>query len=326
MTERNDIHRPSEIIPEDYEFVAFDYIGGSDLGAIMMLKVEKEKFFAHMNRTGGRFSGHDHGGSCFVCGAYASYLCTWYHAKSNAYIQTGEDCARKLDMSYGDMNAFRRAVGTAREAHAGKKKAIAILADAGLMRAWETYAAEYPRHAENCSIHLNSWNEPVEGSCVCDVEVRRSEYNRYEESTSRDIVGKLVKYGSVSENQLEFLRKLLVKIDRRPILEAQRAAERAAAQDCPAGRIRVTGVVLGLKEVEDNYSRFGGTNCKVLIQATEGFKVYGSRFLNVCKGDTVDFVATIKPSDKDVKFGFFKRPAPYVDKQLQKFLATVAWG
>ena len=143
MDTRTDIHRPSAVVPEDYDFVAFDYIGGSDLGAILMLKVEKERFLAHMKQTGGKFSNHEHGGSCYICGAFACYLCTFYHAKSNAYIQTGEDCARKLDMSYGDMNAFRRVIGDAREAQAGKKKAIALLADAGIARAWELYDADY---------------------------------------------------------------------------------------------------------------------------------------------------------------------------------------
>lgn len=32
MTERTDTHKPSAIIPEDYQFVAFDYIRIESLG------------------------------------------------------------------------------------------------------------------------------------------------------------------------------------------------------------------------------------------------------------------------------------------------------
>jgi len=269
--DRTDIHRPAVIIPEDYQFVAFDYIGGSDLGAIMMVKEQREIFRAHRARTGGRLSGHEHGGTCFVCGAYACYLCPWYHAKSNTYIQTGEDCAQKLEMSCGDMNAFRRAIGNAREAQAGKKKAQALLADRSLGTAWGVYTAEYPKHATECELMF------MGSKCTCPARELQRAFDQYEERTIRDIVSKVVKYGSISDKAAAFVKSLLSKIENRAAIQAQRAAETEAAAPCPTGRVIITGRVLAVKVQERPayYRGDSGTDTKLLVQSLAGFKVWG---------------------------------------------------
>ena len=138
---RTDIHRPSAIQPSEYSFVAFDYLGGSDLDVLRMLGTERQRVQTHMKMTNGKWAQHEHGGTCYVCGAFAIYLAIWYHQPSNSYIKTGEDCAQKMDMSYSedDFNRFRRVIGDARETQAGKKKAQTVLADNGLSRAWDIY-------------------------------------------------------------------------------------------------------------------------------------------------------------------------------------------
>lgn len=321
---RTDIHRPSVIKPEEYTFVCFDYIGGSDLGAILMLVEQRRIFQEHMKKTGGRFSGHEHGGSCYVCGAFACYLCTWYHAASNTYIQTGEDCAQKMDMSYGDMNAFRRAIANAREAQAGKKKAIAILGDLGLMSAWELYTQEYPKHTAECGVLGHSCSQytecmlcngacrnRVDTSCNCGFDARARAWDGWEERTIRDMVSKLVKYGDLTEKQVNFVKNLLAKILQRPIIAAQRAAEAEAAAPVPTGRVIITGRVLAVKVQErpTYYHGDAGFATKLLVQSLTGFKVWGNQFMNAQKGDLITFTATIQPSDKDPKFGFFSRPS-----------------
>ena len=138
MTKRTDIHRPSEIKPEDYDFVTCIYLGCKEMDPSEALQnaANLEFFREHMDRTGGRYSQHSHGGSCMVCGAHALYLGVFYHPTTNSYIKMGEECTRKLEM--GDVEGFnplRRAVANARQAKAGKKKAETILADEGLERA-----------------------------------------------------------------------------------------------------------------------------------------------------------------------------------------------
>ena len=306
---RTDTHRPSAINPTEYEFVSFDYFGGSDLGAIMALQAQHEIFRAHMTKTGGTYAKHENNGSCHICGAHAVYICRWYHVLSNQYIETGEDCAQKLDMSYGTMNAFRRAISDAREAHAGKRKAIATLSDLGLLFAWEIYTTEYPRHTDAC-LETNDADSGYVQPCTCDISDRVRGFEQFEEHTIRDLVGKLVKYGSISDKQVSFLSSLINRIFDRPLIEAKRQVEKDAAGPVPTGRIEVTGVVLALKEVDKPryYRNDSDTAWKLLIRLENGSKIYGNRFGNLEKGQTAKFVATIEASKDDAKFGFFKRP------------------
>ena len=78
--------------------------------------------------------------------------------------------------------------------------------------------------------------------------------------------------------------------------------------------------MLGLKDCEDNY----GSYTSLLIEAETGFKVYGRRFNNYEKGDAVDMIATATPSEKDAKFGFYKRALVYVSPEDKKKLKLEA--
>jgi len=293
---RTDIHRPSVIRPEDYEFVACKYIGCKelDIGECFANADALKYIEQHRAMTGDRYSGHQHGGTCHVCGALAMYLAVYYHPATNSYIQMGEDCAQKMDM--GDVEAFnplRRAIANAKDAKAGKLKAQAVLSDAGLSRAWE--------------VHQKT--QFIDGS---------------PEGIITDIVDKLVRYGSISEKQEALIGKLLYRIDHQAEIEAQRQREREAAAPCPNGRHTVTGEVL---KTEERYSKYGEV-LKMLVKTDGGFLVWGT--VPACleiieetqregtdtwteqrglrRGDRVEFTANLTRSDRDEKFGFFQRP------------------
>jgi hypothetical protein len=235
-------------------------------------------FRAHMARTGGKFAGHEHGGTCHVCGATAFYVARFYHAATNAYIVVGEDCAAKLAMGHpAAFKAFRERAREGVIAHAGKAKAKAALEAAGHGAAWPVYVA---------------------GG------------GKYEETTIADIVGRLVKYGSVSDKQMNYIGVLLGKIADRAGIEAQRAVEHEAAAPLPpAGRMEIEGVVLAVKEpaADAMFPQY-----KMLVKADAGWKVWGSRpaaLIDVVRGDRVRFVARVEPSKDDPKFGFYSRPS-----------------
>lgn len=301
MTARTDTHRPSVVNPEEYEFVAVCY-NSSGLEAVLHDAVQRKIIREHMARTSGAYSTHEHGGTCHVCGAHANYLATFYHAKSNRYIEVGETCCWNLEG--GHTRAFRemrKAVTDWNNLKAGKTKAKKILQEEDLEAAWDVYE---------------------------EIEIKRAEFQAStgsadffigeEQTIINDIVGKLVKYGSLSEKQLNYVRKLADDITtgntrekRKKEREARWEAERASAQPCPSGRAQIEGVVIKLRE-PDEYAAFPAW--KMLLKDNRGFRVWGSvpRALNnleVDRGDKVRFTAILTPSNDDPKFGFYKRPS-----------------
>lgn len=277
---RTDIHRPSVIVPADYDYVGMECVKIECLGDAEFAFQERQRIAGHMQRTGGTYSRHAHGGNCHVCGASAIYAALFYHKPTNVYVRTGTDCADKLEWDSGEGEAFRQKVRAAIERKAGKAKAQAILEASDLAAAWAVFVAA-----------------PAEA-------------DRREESTIRDIVGKLVHFGSISDAQANFLRKLVDAIGRRAEIDARRAAENAAAAPVPVTeeRIAIQGKVLSIKRPNIEYGEFA---TRTLVQHADGWKVWGTLPTSIedaAIGDTVEFSAKIKPSDRDPKFGFFSRP------------------
>ncbi|MGL5336166.1 MAG: hypothetical protein ACRC9R_08505 [Enterovibrio sp.] len=259
---------------------------------------QKKIFWAHREKTGGKFANIEHGGTCFCCGARARFVARYFHEKTNSYIDLGERCSFKLEEGESDaFHTLRRSIANARAAQAGKRKAKALLTDLGLVPAWELYEAK--RYSD----------------------VR-------EESTILNIVGKVVQYGNLSEKQAKLIQDLLHYLSNKERInaerKAQREAEKAAAALCPTGRVKVVGTVLSAKPRETLY----GVDVKVLVKDDSGFTVWGNLPSDISDliewvndGDfydrqprlktklpRVEFVATITPSPEDTKFGFFKNP------------------
>lgn len=280
---RTDAHRPSAIIPTDYTFVEFEYLGEDDCPAATLAR--REHIRAHMKNTGGTYSHHQHGGNCHICGAACVYTALFYHKPTNTYIRTGLDCTDKLDASV-DGSEFRKVVRAALESVAGKRKAQALLEKNGMAVAWGFYNEDWS--SKNGWEWINSHRE---------------------ESIVRDMVGKLVRYGSLSDAQMAFMRRLLDAIANRATILAQRAAESAAAAPVPVTdqRIVIEGEILSIRPAPKDMPM---ASPRMLVKHADGWKVWGTlpRSLDAGKGDRVRFAAKIKRSDKDEKFGFFSRP------------------
>lgn len=276
---RTDVHRPSAINPDDYEFVAVEHVKIESFSDVEVVRQERERIRAHMARTGGTYSRHAHGGNCAVCGnANAIYTMLFFHAKTNSYVRMGSDCAEKV--SCGDAARFRTvvdAIQAAEQSRAGKLKAQGVLAELGLTRAWEIAQA----FGVNAELH------------------------GHEEGLISNIVGKLVNYGSISDKQIEFLRSLLVQLDTREQRMAQRAAEKEAAKPAPAGRVQAEVEVLSVKEHETS---FGDRWVMTVKSVADGWMAWGSAPAGVERGQKITLAATFTPKEGDPKFAFFKRP------------------
>jgi hypothetical protein len=236
MAPRKDVHRPAAIEPADYQFVAFDYLPSSpgDIGQAMFLAEERRRKRDHMEKSGGHYSQHEHGGLCHICGSVnAIYSASFYHAKSNSYIKAGLDCAQKLECS--GIEAFRKNVKKAKEAAAGKRKAAAILIEKGLGKAWEMYEADVAYRkafaAENKAWHeANPDPEMVSdknGYGMVAVGAPKFKECSRDELTALDIVGRLIKWGNISDKAADFLGQLLERIEKAPEVAAAKAAAKA---------------------------------------------------------------------------------------------------
>jgi hypothetical protein len=122
-------------------------------------------------------------------------------------------------------------------------------------------------------------------------------------SIIKDIHDKLLKYGSISDKQADFVLKLAKEeSEKEPEPEPQ-----PIPTELDGGRSKFTGIILGYKET---YSEEWGASWKMLFRDDRGFKLFGGvpSGLNGCQGEPVEFFARINISDKDPCFGFHSRP------------------
>ena len=312
---RTDIHRPSAINPTEYEFVALENIKIEGLGECYQIASQRETLRAHMDHTGGRWSTHEHGGNCHVCGAHCIWTVIFYHGQTNTYIRTGSDCAEKLGMAFdGDeLDAFKRSAATAEKNRAGKAKAKLMLETAGLGRAWEihleTESMDTARRVFADNVHVKQQESSIETEAVLwwnqpDCPAEPSKDRR----TLGDMVSKMIAWGdSWTDRQKGFAAILIDRIDNEARIAAERAAEAAAADPVPVTdeRIQVEGIVLSTKTVDTAFGRV----TKALIKTDAGWKVFGKApVVGLQRGNRVRFMARIEPSNDDPKFGFFSRP------------------
>jgi hypothetical protein len=272
-TTRTDIHRPSEIKPSDYDFIALHYIGPDvdEIGFTASMIVQRDIVDAHQKLTNATWSNHAHGGTCHCCGATALHLCVFYHRDTNQYIVTGIDCADQIaDGLAPKMRKFREGVKQEREYAAGKTRRALELEKRGLSHA------------------LDSKNGIV-----------------------YDILEKLRRYGSLSEAQWRFVQNLLVQDVEAAARQKQQDEERAAAKDIPdtlfKDRQTVRMTVVGMKkpDLDAMYPSW-----KLILKHDDGWLLMGSRpatLDDVERGDVVEFAARFNRG-KDSKFGFYSRP------------------
>ena len=114
------------------------------------------------------------------------------------------------------------------------------------------------------------------------------------EAIREKLIGDLVRLQKYAQEQQQSERE-------------KRDAAHEAGEDAPEGRIVITGIVLAFKLQS---SQFGDT-LKMLVQDDRGFRVWGSvpKSLDDAERESrITFTATVTASDRDAKFGFFKRP------------------
>ena len=114
----------------------------------------------------------------------------------------------------------------------------------------------------------------------------------------------------------DYLMGDIYKLQRLAVEQAEaelEARDRAHenGEDAPEGRVVITGTVLSFKWQGSDY----GDVLKMLVQDDRGFRVWGSVPASLDDAEResrISFTATVSQSDRDTKFGFFKRPTKAV--------------
>jgi hypothetical protein len=303
---RNDTHRPSVINPSEYEFVAFEHVKIEGIGDAQYALAQRIRIQAHMKQTGGTYSRHEHGGNCHICGADCIYTVLFYHSLTNSYIRTGGDCAEKLDMAYGDFDAFKQAARHENHIAKGKRAGIAAWTAAGLARAYELIAE---RNALPAIVGLaltpdDFISREREDAAWAEARERNRRWANVDKLA--EMIRTTEQYGTLSEKMTVFAKSLIAKHDAYAVTQAERAAEKEAAAPCPSGRVTITGTIVKVEERESQW----GLTTKMLVKAAEGFMVWSTLPSGAPaeRGAAITFKATIKPSPDDPKFGFASRP------------------
>jgi hypothetical protein len=257
-------------------------------GYCQVRRIEMEKLMAHMKRTGGGYSRHEHGGSCDICGnVNAMTHVIFYREKSNSYIRVGEICADKVGIGYDrqGFSLFKTALRDHLEAKAGKAKAEATLTVKGLQRSWAVWS------------HIDAARAAGTGSDAWNAATRA-------EQIISDIVEKLIRYGSLTEGQERLLRKLEGQIDEERAKTDARSRENAERAERSnhiglVGERREFTATIRFTKYFDNEGGFnnhfgGGTTLTVLDDADGNVIVWWGVGFGAEKGETINFKATVK--------------------------------
>lgn len=237
---------------------------------------------------------------CDCCGHALAYSCVIEHVPTGEFYEIGRDCfanveclqehARWLSLT-SDRAVARVAAGkkAAKERKAGDAREVQFAAERPEIAALLDWAANPPVPADHPSYQTISYAVSVWGDFRTTVR----------------------RYGKLSDKQIEFGLKLHAEAIEKLAADEARAAAIVAAREAglraPEGRCEVTGTVVAVKLVENDF----GVSTKCLVDFGNGTRAWGTfpSSGNGGKGDTVRFRATFEVSDKDVLFAFFKRPS-----------------
>lgn len=137
------------------------------------------------------------------------------------------------------------------------------------------------------------WNFKHLGEEVCNIHLNNCP-NDIRSAIDKFIMGDIYKLRQLAAAEMEAERKA-------------RDLAHENAEAVKSGRQVIRGTILSMKMKEH---RFGET-LKMLVQDERGFRVWGSvpSRVDVARGDSIEFTATVEQSADSETFGFFKRPA-----------------
>jgi hypothetical protein len=285
---RNDVHSPKNLIPENYEFVGVRLFNDE-------VPDDREFIMEHMKRTGGKFSTHDHGGFCDVCGnPNVLNYAVFYHKPTNTYIKTGLECADTIStFASAALNDAIQEVNRKKYLKTRQKKAEARR---------NLIKEEFLKSLEGTVL------EPY--ASLLDTPPSTNE--SYEQATLRNILVNGTRYGSLTERQWAYAERLVKSIEASgsPVQEPK-----TPLTEVVEGKYEITGKIISIKYKNIEETPYPGY--RRVVEDAEGRKYYGSAPAALLEsvetvesliGREVVLSASVNRSFNNPYFGFFKRP------------------
>lgn len=284
MTTRTDIHRPVEMDPANYEYVAaFDNTLGwaiTDFGLEIARKIGRDD---HLGRGVSQ---------CHHCGAHIRYFAVLEYTPTGEYIVVGETCVdnRFALRSKAEFDRLRKAAALDRQNQRIKTAAAAFVAslegEARIALDRETDLAE------------TFGFDPTGYSVRTITDIRRKIWDRY---------------GDASERQVAFVERLIIEnrgeVAKRAAAQAARDAE--AKVPAPEGRQIIEGTVVSRKGHDSEWGFAWKITVKVETEAGVWlcWMTEPSKGPETKRGDKIRVTATVNRGDRDASFAFGKRPS-----------------
>lgn len=280
---RTDVHCERNLRPEDYEVFTYFYCGPQAHIVQPDLPYLREKYEAKGVKIHSSMSTCDHCGSWYHEGVLIE------HIPTGELLTVGWQCAEQRFDLDNQTYARKTAQNVAKGLKAKAKKWVKI--------------REFVRRNRKAVRNMNAYRRDSE--FVLSVRTQ------------------LIEKGDLSDKQIYAMERIGDTIQTHIARKAEWAAQDAKAEDVPTGKVAISGTVISQKL---QHSVGYDSTWKMLVRDDRGFKVWGSiprklmeeaeeewdrdERVNapVLKGKRVSFNATVTPSDKDPKFGFFKRP------------------
>lgn len=302
--ERSDVHRPAEMRPIDYRWLAGSYPVESENihgDRVTVPEWEGTDEWREMGSPTESTCLHAREGQCDHCGARHVYQAILLYIPTGEVLSVGQTCA---------VQRFGRSDWANVIADGARRAELRVEREGKRAAAWS-------RLGEDGKAAL-LWAE----SDACKHHI------------AQDMAGKVVLYGALTVKQEAFLIKLW-----REAREKVAAIERGESVPCPAGKVVVVGAIISARAETYEVSRWASrTVWKCLIEDERGFRVWGTcpavvvdtaraasdrayeayiadggeipsdKVGDWLKGMRVTFMATVEPTEKDPGFGTYSRP------------------
>lgn len=279
MGKREDLHRPSAIVPNDYTYILGYLTPGSEPWDFYNMDFARKACEAiQWGRGETKMFGHI--GKCGVCGAHFREGVIWKHEPTGALVHMGHDCSDKLELHQSDPD-FVAAVESLKK----RRKAVFQASQNAVQRQ-----------------KLLDANPGLEGALARDHHILQ------------DLNRKFHTYHSLSPKQVALALKISHEMDNKPVREEEKHVPAPVGRQVIRGILvskksqegfrgeMVTKITVKVTTPDGVWLCWGSIPGGLYTEDEAGNRTYAER------GTEIEFKGTLV-AGREPHFAFFKRPA-----------------